>query len=62
MVKVAGLRSSGLEFEPLFLIVELTPGGVDSACHPSEVGKKSTSLLVTEGIASAVQPRPQKMM
>ena len=25
--------------------VEVTPGGVDSACHPSEVGKMSTSLL-----------------
>ena len=27
--------------------VELIPGGVDSACHPSEVGKMSASLLVS---------------
>ena len=25
----------------------IIPGGVDSACHPSEVGKMSTSLLVS---------------
>ena len=31
-------------FEPLFS-VELTPGGVDSAYHPSEVGEMSTSVL-----------------
>ena len=45
MVRVAGLGSSGLEFEPL-LVVELTRGGVDSAYHPSEVGEMSTSVLV----------------
>ena len=44
MVKVVGLRSSGLEFEPLS-VVELTPGGVDSASHLFEVSKMSTSLL-----------------
>ena len=27
--------------------IELIPGGVDSACHPSEVGKTSASLLVS---------------
>ena len=27
--------------------VELIPGGVDSACHPSEVSKMSASLLVS---------------
>ena len=27
--------------------VELIPGGVDSACHPSEVGKMSASMLVS---------------
>ena len=27
--------------------VELIPGGVDSACHLSEVGKMSASLLVS---------------
>ena len=25
---------------------ELTPGGVDSACHPSKIGEMSTSVLV----------------
>ena len=29
------------------LAVELTPGGVDSACHHSEVGKMSASLVVS---------------
>ena len=28
------------------LAFELTPGGVDSACRPSEVGEMSTSALV----------------
>ena len=28
------------------LAAELTPGGVDSACHSSEVGEMSTSVLV----------------
>ena len=41
MVRAAGLASSGPEFA-----AELTPGGVDPACHPSEVGKMSTSILV----------------
>ena len=27
--------------------VELIPGGVNSACHPSEVSKMSASLLVS---------------
>ena len=45
VVMVAGLESSGPEFEPLSAI-ELTPGGVHSACHPSEVGEMSTSVLV----------------
>ena len=27
--------------------VELIPGGVDSACHPSEVGEMNASLLVS---------------
>ena len=29
------------------MAAELIPGGVDSACHPSEVGKMSASLLVS---------------
>ena len=61
MVKVAGFRSSGLEFE-LLLAIELTPGGVDSACHLSEVGEMSTSVQVIEGTASAAQFQRQKMM
>ena len=43
-VKVAGLGPQGPDFEPLFT-VELTLGGVDSACQPSEVGEMSTSVL-----------------
>ena len=43
-VKVASLAPKGAEFEPLSA-VELTPGEVDSACHPSEVGEMSTSVL-----------------
>ena len=46
MGRVADLGSSGPEFK-LLLVVELTPGGVDSACHPSEVGEMSTGVLVT---------------
>ena len=44
MVRVVGLGSSGPEFKS-HLVVELITGGIDSACHPSEVGKMSTSLL-----------------
>ena len=28
------------------MAAELTPGGVDTACHPSEVSEMSTSALV----------------
>ena len=44
MVGVAGLESEGPEFKS-HLAVELIPGGVDSACHHSEVGKMNASLL-----------------
>ena len=44
MVRVVGLGSEGPEFKSPSAI-ELIPGGVDSACHPTEVGKTSTSLL-----------------
>ena len=44
MVRVVGLGSEGPEFK-LCSAVELIPGGVNSACHPSEVGKMSASLL-----------------
>ena len=46
MVGVVGLGSSNPEFKSQ-LAVELIPGVVDSACHPSEVGKMSISLLVS---------------
>ena len=46
MVRVVGLGSSDAEFKSP-LTVELIPGGVDSACHPSKVGKMSASLLVS---------------
>ena len=45
MVRVVGLGAKDPEFKSC-LAVELIPGGVDSACHPSKVGKMSTSLLV----------------
>ena len=44
MVRVVGLGSSCPKFK-FCLAVELIQGGVDSACHPSEVGKMSTSML-----------------
>ena len=46
MVMVVGLGSEGPEFKS-HLAVESIPGGGDSACHPSEVGKTSASLLVS---------------
>ena len=46
MVRVVGLGSEDPEFKSS-LAVELIPGGVDSACHPSEVSKMSASLLVS---------------
>ena len=44
MVRVVGLGSSGPEFK-FRSAIKLIPGGVDSAYHPSEVGKMSTGLL-----------------
>ena len=46
VVWVVGLRSEDPEFKS-HLAVEVIAGGVDSACHPSEVGKMSASLLVS---------------
>ena len=46
MVRVVGLGSSDPQFKSC-LAVELILGGVDSACHPSEVGKMSASLLAS---------------
>ena len=45
MVMVVGLGSSDPELKSRSA-VELIPGGVNSDCHPSEVGKMSASLLV----------------
>jgi len=45
MVRVVGLGSSSPELKSRSA-VELIPGGVNSACHPSEVGKISASMLV----------------
>ena len=46
MARVVGLGSWDAEFKSSSA-VELILGGVDSACHPSEVGKMSASLLVS---------------
>ena len=46
MVRVVGLGSWDPEFK-CHSAVELIPGGVDSACHPSEVGIMSACLLVS---------------
>ena len=45
MVRVVGFVSEGPEFK-YHSAVELIPGGVNSACHRSEVSKMSASLLV----------------
>ena len=45
MVRVVGFGSEGPEFKSCSA-VELIPGGVNSTCHPSEVGKMHASMLV----------------
>ena len=45
MVRVVGFGSSGPEFKSSSA-VELIPGGVNCACHPSEVGKMSAGMQV----------------
>ena len=50
-----GLISEDPEFKSRSA-VELIPGGVNSACHPSEVGKMSASLLVS-CVGVATRPR-----
>ena len=58
MVRVACFRPYGPEFKSRSA-VELIPGGVNSACHPSEVGKVSASLLVYYvGVATSPGLRP----
>ena len=46
MVRVVSLGSLDPDFKS-YSAVELIPGGVDFACHPSEVGKMSASMLVS---------------
>ena len=46
MVRVVGLGSKDPEFTSCSA-VELIPGGVDAARHPSEIGKMSANLLVS---------------
>ena len=46
MIRVVSLGSKDPEFKS-HSAVELLPGGVYSACHPSDVGKMSASLLVS---------------
>ena len=64
MVRVVGLGSEDPEFKSL-LAVELIPGGVNSACNPSEVGKMNASLLVScVGVAThpGLCPIPRKLL
>ena len=58
---MAGLGPQGPEFEPLSP-VELILGGVDSACHSSEVGKMSTSVLVIGALHQRHTRGPQIVM
>ena len=44
MVRVVAWDPKGPEFKPRWA-TELIHQGVDSACHPSEVGEMSTSVL-----------------
>ena len=54
-VWVVGLGSQGPEFRSRSA-VELIPGGVNSARHPSEVGKMSASLLLVSCVGVATRP------
>ena len=47
MVMVVGLGSEDPELKSHSAVELIISGGVDSACHPSEVGKMSASLLVS---------------
>ena len=48
MFRVVGLGSWDPEFKS-HSAVELIPGVVDFACHPSELGKMSASMLISCG-------------
>ena len=61
MVRVVGLGSEDPEFKS-HSAVQLIPGGVDSTCHPSEVGKMTASLLgilCRSGDPSRIVPNSQ---
>ena len=61
MVMVVGLGSSDPEFKSCSA-VELTPGGVDSACHPSEGWQNECQLagiLCRSGDPSRIVPNSQ---
>ena len=61
MVRVLGLGTWDPEFKSP-LDVELIPGGIDSACHPSEVGKNECQLagiLCQSGDLSRIVPNSQ---
>jgi len=45
MVRVVDLGAKVPEFKS-HSAVQLIPGGADTACHPSEAGKMSASILV----------------
>ena len=52
MLRVAGFGSEVPEFKSRSA-VELIPRGVNSACHPKEVGKMSATMLVSSvGVAT----------
>ena len=59
MVRVVGFGSEGPELKSRSA-VELIPGGANSACHPSKVGKMSTSMLVYCGDPSRIVPNNQE--
>ena len=61
MVRVVGLGSEGPEFKSRS-VVELIPGGVESACHPSEVGKNEcqhAGILRRSSDPSRIVPKSQ---
>ena len=66
MAKVIGLESEGPEFKS-HSAVELIPGGVDSACHPSVRGRQNecqladqlAGILCRSGDLSRIVPNSQ---
>ena len=58
---MAGFGPESPEFDRLSAI-ELTPGGIDSACHPSNIGVMSRSVLVMGALHQRHSRAPQPMM